>query len=50
MGLLGQFCGEGGVDGCAPAGARAEPVSAPMNRTRSQQPMHVFASLNLHNL
>jgi hypothetical protein len=30
MGLLGQVCGEGGVDGCASAGASAEPVSAPM--------------------
>src|SRR4030088_3543347 len=28
MDLLGQVCGDGGVDGCASAGARAEPVSA----------------------
>ena len=44
-GLLGQICGDGGVDACAKCcasvGATVEPVSAPMIASRSQKPMHV---------
>ena len=39
-----RVCGDGGGDACAvlrTVGATAEPVSAPMIASRSQQPMHV---------
>src|SRR4051794_29025727 len=48
MGLLGQVCGDGGVDGCASAGARVELVSAPMIAPAANSRC-TCSSLNLHN-
>jgi hypothetical protein len=49
MGLLGQVCGDGGVDGCASAGATAGTGERADDRSRSQQPMHARLP-QLHNL